>query len=747
VTSTTLSASTRQPATAAPGRRTASLLLEVGPLALTLGLFLVIGVRAGLPAWGAVRVVLGVGLLQVLPGLLLWRTVRPITGWVLEDLAMGFAFGYGLAVASQVVAGLSRQPWVSTVLPLLAIAVLVLLPQARRRRRARRCRPLPSWYGGALGLVALTSMPQLLAGERVMPLSWSTGARAAYVDTYFHVALASELATRGPRTFPWVAGEPLAYHWFSHAWLAHTAVVSHVEVDAVLMRIAPALTPVVLVALVAMAGLRLSGVVLGGAAAALLTLGGGVLNPFGFKTISYALTPLSVSLGFAAFPLVALVVVLALSWRGALRRGSALLVFGLALLAAGSKGSALPLCVAGLGTAGVAVLFFSRHLLRQVTRDFALVVAALGVAWALVFKGAAGGLLLDTTDLLDRTQIGSNVGSASASAAVLVLVGTLLQHLGRAAGVLPALRLTASRVEPLGWLLAGGSVAGVAANLLFVQPGHSEAYFRLSALPLMALGSVLGLRGLLARGRWPVFVGAAVAGAAFVELPPLVLGQLQPHELARGWALLGLGFVALLVVVVATGLLLRLGWRTTATMLLASLCLGGVVQYAHQDFRLARNLPPAAGPVPLSRPLAVSVDVMTATRWIRRHSGLDDVVMTNRHCITPVVSDDCNSRRFVIAAQTQRQVLAEGWSYLPRSLPADWQDRGKVYPFWNPALLALNDGFISVPTAADARQLWDRGVRWVLVDTTVPAAPDLAPFAALRLSLPGARVYALSPPT
>ena len=56
---------------------------------------------------------------QMLPGALVWRTVRPRDRWLLEDITAGFGIGVALAVPVQIVAGLTHQRWLATALPLL----------------------------------------------------------------------------------------------------------------------------------------------------------------------------------------------------------------------------------------------------------------------------------------------------------------------------------------------------------------------------------------------------------------------------------------------------------------------------------------------------------------------------------------------------------------------------------------------------------------------------------------------------
>jgi len=142
--------------------------------------------------------------------------------------------------------------------------------------------------------------------------------------------------------------------------------------------------------------------------------------------------------------------------------------------------------------------------------------------------------------------------------------------------------------------------------------------------------------------------------------------------------------------------------------------------------------------------LAVSRSQIGAARWIRDHSSVNDLVMTNRHCTTPVAPRGCDSRRFVVAAFSERQVLLEGWTGTPEASTLAPLGAWSIYVnYWKPALLALNDGFIAKPDAAEAAKLGALGVRWVFVDFTRPHAGTLEPFAHLRLHTQGADVYEL----
>lgn len=728
-------------------RRTAravpALVGELAPVLVATVVFLALAVSADLPWTHGLRALLTVLVTQVLPGALLWRAVRPPRGWWLEDLTMGFALGSVVAVATQVVAGLSGQAWLSVALPLALGVVLIGLPGTRTRVLSARTTPLPWWFSSVSALASFAAVPQLLAYFRQVPLTWATGFRTPHVDAYFHLAVSAELAHRGPTTFPWVASEPLAYHWFSHAWVAQISQSAGVPLDETLFRFAPVLLPLVAALVVATAAVRLSGRAWAGPVAAVLTMAGGDFTVFGTVEPNRAVDPLSPSLGLSLPMLVALVVVLACRWRGQARSCAVLLIPLLAVGAAGTKGSALPLVVAGLGVAAGAMLVLDRSRVRRLSLDLLLVVGCLGFAVVVVFHGSGEGLHLAPLWLRDSPSNSTWVGQAVA------VVSEVARRSARGAGILLLLGSARGRRDPLSWTLAGAGAAGTLAVVMFSHPGGSQGYFALNAIPLLAIGSALGLVVLVDALRQnavaPVLVGL-LAGPLVALAPTLLTGRLTRVHAVRHEAQL-LAIAAVVLALAGAAGARSVGRRrgvALASAVAVALLSAGVAVVGHGLVRPAA--PPRAVPITQDTPLAVSRGQVAAARWIRDHSGADDVVMTNRHCVGTTAPVHCDSRRFVVAAFSERQVLLEGWTNTPRATEVAPSGRSSiVVDYWEPDLLRLNDGFIARPTATAAARLRGLGVRWVMVDETRPHAPTLEPFARLRFRAQGVAVSELLP--
>lgn len=703
-------------------------------------------VHAGLPALQAVRAVVVVLVTQLLPGVLVWRAVRPRAGWWLEDLAMGFAIGSVVAIGAQIVAGLAEQTWMSWT-PVLVAVVLLAVPATRVRIVTARTRPLPWWFPASVAALVLVTVPQLRSYFRQVPLTWGSGRRTPHVDAYLHLSLVDQLAYRGPTTFPWVKSEALYYHWFSHAWVAQVGVASHDALDATLFRFMPVVVPVAVVLVVAMAAVRLSGRPWTGPVAAALAMAGGDYSLVGLQSASSPVFPLSPSLGLAIPMLVGIVVVLALSWRRLLLPGGLWLLPVLCIGASGTKGSTLPLIVAGLGVALVAMVAFNRSRIRRVVGDLIVVGGCLVFTLIVVFGASGEGLHFGPRDAADQTSVSSRLGLVhTVPQAALALGVPFLGVLARGAAGTALAFSRAGRRDPLTWLLLGGSLAGAGAIVALTHPGLSQWYFARTAEPLLALASALGLATLVEvidpQRRVRVFALGAVGGLVLLVAGPALLGPLDKGAWTRAYATLA---VSLLVILAAAAVGAALGRDRRQRLLLggsaaimAVLSAGVLVGVDALTNRPVAPLRPAL----VTAYNATSRDEIDAARWIRDHSGINDLVMTNRHCARPVLPHNCDNRRFVVTAFTERQVLLEGWTATPEAAKRGPNGRESItVDYWKPELLQLNDEFIASPTQAAADQLRRLGVKWIYVDHTMPYAPTLEPYATLVYHNAGVDVY------
>lgn len=728
--------------------------------------FCAFAVHDALPLASAARQLAVLLLLQLLPGVMLWRWIRPRDGWLVEDLAFGFACGFALSVPAQVLGGLTGSPLISAGVPVLVAGVLALAPGSRHRILAARWRHTPWWLSVAIAVASVGAAAQLASYFRENRLGWGTGAGRPQVDQTFQLALTGQLRVRGPGDWPMLVGQGLDYHWFAHAWMAQLAAVADVPTPQVVLRFAPAVLIVFVVASIAALTLRLGGSAAAACCAVVVAMLLGYANLWHGTGAGLPIDPLSPTLAPSVPPLLALCAVLVVRQRGGRTVVTATALFVLAIVAAGTKGSATPLVVAGLALATTLAACRQRDLLRALGVDFLLTAVALGLCMKVIFHGSADGLTFDPRAAVEHSwPVAAAGGSSStlvllAGGVFLVLWGASKAALGVLVLLSPGSRL--GRGDPLVWILLGSVLAGACGPALFVQPGLSQNYFRIQAVPLAAvlsgIGAVTWLRrvgagrvgnGWVGNGRAGTCRAVAAvlvaAGTAYIaHRVPVELVTLGRHRPVQPYLVVGLAVVVAIAGGLATAAVLqRLGAREVAGGAAAVILLTGGWAAAQPLAHVAH-----AQPATIREAGAIDQAQVNAASYLGRHAPPDAVVMTNRHCRTPrPVGEVCDSRWFFVSAYSGRRMLVEGWGYSPPITARYTKGRTSITaPFYDPALLRLNDGFYRRPSSDAANRLWHKGVRWMYVDKLTSPAVDFGHLATMQYQNPAASIWKLNPP-
>ena len=687
---------------------------------------------------------------NVLPGVVLWRCVRPRDGWWIEDIGLGWGCSLGLSIVSAVIAGLTRLPVLTLLLPLAATGALLAVRPVRRRALDARCAPTPPAVGYTVGGVLLLGLVTTIGFVDQHKLSWGKTVGLPYSDSYLHLAISRSILERGPVSWPTVIDEPLGYHWFTHAWVAQIAGAGTFGIDVTLLRVLPLLAPVVVACAIVGAALRLTGS--GAAAAIAVVLGsiGGVASMVGAPSGYLPVVPASPTVAMSVPPMVAVVTLIVMRWRGEVGSWVLPAIFAVAVVATGSKGSTTPLLLSGLAVVILLATFSDRSAARAASLDAAVLLLAVATCLVVVFHGSADALTWGPGERSARSSLGDLGSLPGQVVAVAYAIAT-----GVAPAALGVVALVSGRVRRaddswwLLWLLLGATVAGSTAGAVFLQPGGSQAYFVMSALPLAALASAVGARAILPSAAlsaraWVVVGIVGLVGGFSVWVLPGAIGNTDLAVAPR--IALQVMLVLTLVSAASAGVWL-LTRRRAAVLLCVAVCGLGNAAVARTAYIADTPLVRSAT-YSIRAFSAVTQGQLDAARYIDDHSDTKDLVMTNRHCGTPVTPDQpCDSRRWVVTAFSGRQALIEAWGTTPTS--AKLRPRGReliTLPYWNPGLLTLNDGFFARPNEASHRELWERGVRWVYVDRLLPHARDLAPFAQLRYRNDDASAWQLLPP-
>jgi hypothetical protein len=696
--------------------------LRWAPLAATLAFVAGVLLRDDTPLLDLLRYA-GYGTLAVLlPGTLVYRLLRGKPHTMVEDLALGAAVGLCLELAGWALfswVGLLGYVWLW---PLLVIVPLLFVRRVWRFTYNLRA-PLGwswavagvvCWFTAYLAAVFLDRNPVLPRDEDTLQ----------YLDLSYQLSLAGGASNGLPPDLPQVAGEPLYYHWFAYVHLAMTGLVGHIDLPVVALRLAvPGLCALAIV-LTAVVGWRVSGRPYVGAVASVLFFAVGEFNfsapvslPFGTEVAFVVWHGVSMTYAWVLVialivPLVAVVSADRVGWRQWVLCG--LLVLG----SSGGKGSTLPVVGLALLLTAVAVLVSRRRIPWGVLGAGLLVLAGQLFATVVIYHFQSYGVTVGPLSGLAPFW----TDSPSRLAPVGVWVAFGLNMLLRTAGIVPLLWLTRGRLDPAQWLLVGGGVAGLGLYLVLAQPGSGNQYFLRTGFAFAVIASAWGYGLLLERADLPRWAGVTLGAAAVGYVLVLVVLQLRNAPPVPDWPQIEALLPLLRWAAGLTGVAVLLGFawwlaarrlpalrRRGGLVLLTGVLLAGapgLVMDAAKSLQAPNGGPYPAIPLPQSR--------VDAARWVRDHSGRSDVLATNVHCLSGEVPDACDSRSFWLSAYAERPVLVEGWGFSPR------QALVGLTPFWNPALLSLNDAAFTDPTPSTLDELRDgHGVRWLVVDRAV----------------------------
>ncbi|MCC9310540.1 hypothetical protein LN042_26295 [Kitasatospora sp. RB6PN24] len=721
---------------------------------------------AGYVAWGV-----------LLPGTLVYRSLRRTPHTLVEDLAMGAVTGLALELAAWAVFVPLHLQSVVTLWPLLVVIPFAAVPRLRRHWWVRGYHRVPlGWSWSLAATVAITSGYLYQVYLVRTPILPPDDRSRQFVDLSYQMSLAGNAKHSFPVTLPQVAGEPLQYHWFAFAHEAMTSLVGHLDLPVVQLRLMiPALCALTMV-VAAVVAWRLSGRAWAGPIAGLLLFAVGEFNA------SHAMTPFgspettlmswaSVSMTYSQPLLLALVGAVGDGLRRpgtgtggnpvpALGRGCYALAAFFAFASSAAKATSLPVTLAALALTGLLGLLTTRRIPWTVVGLGAIVAAAQLFSTAVIFAFKSYGLAVEPLSNLQGSWADPHHARTATSQLVVVALvwfAFLINTQLRVAGALPLLWRSRLKPDPTLWFLVGGTVAGPAIYLAL--NGWNSSYFTHAGLAFGVLLSAWGYCEAFERAALSPWARTALGAFAAAFTGLIVWGvyyhagdwQTWVTTTVKGWhptrsgflrAFLsgnpdGNGSAAGLLPIVSAGLALCaiaavcgvLWWalgrvvkpmrRRGGIVLLTAALLAGAPA-------LVIDLPKPTWDMTVWSSFPLPAGKIDAARWLRDHSRPTDVIATNEHCWSP---DDfqhpgspCTDYRdFTLSAYSERSVLVEGWAFAPRVMA------GTSPEFWDPALLRMNDDAVYHPTAPLLSELHDRHhVRYLFVNRRVgPEAPQL----------------------
>ncbi|RVX44561.1 hypothetical protein EDD27_7303 [Nonomuraea polychroma] len=695
-----------------------------------------------------------------LPGVLLIRVLYPGIRTVAEEIALGLALGYAVEVLVYIAVRAAGAPLLVAVWPIAVYLVFLVVPRLRRHWRSPVRARTPIWWSWCLALLfALLVVWSAVVFFRANSLTWPDLVMPIY-DMPFHLALIGELKHHVPPTVPWIAGDPLYYHWFVYAHQAASSWITGIEPVVLLCRLSmlPMLAAFLIV--IAMTGHRVTG----SRPAALVIAAGAIFvgapslflgqSPYPFAwggLLDNSWNSPSQTFGGLLF---ALVVVLLLDvFRR--RRGAGLWVLlGIFLVVVmGAKAVYLPML--GVGLAAVAVVeVVRRRPPWSILIALAMTAACLVFAQLVLFGGVRNGMTFYPLWAMRRSWADMTGRVYTASPPLDSLLGvTLLYTLCWAialCGIVGLLSRPRSLTRSDTVLMLGIGAAGFIPVFLLGHAGHSHFFFLWSAFPSLVTVAVQGILILLRRARVSptatvVAVGAGMLAACLI---PVVCRVRVPLPAGAPEALVYLPYVTLLVIGVLTAVALTTTMGTLRTWALMTVALSAIglpaCWYAIVGKFAQKGIDKVSihgrGIVP-----EIPQGTLTAARWLRAHADPDDVVATNTHCRWGR-ENPCDTVLFWLSALSERHVLVEGWGYAPtrRPIPQHPDQIIEDIPFWDKERLRANDAVFNAPSAAAVQRLRDRyGVRWLVADQRLSPHPMIGQFADLTFRSGAYSIYRL----
>jgi hypothetical protein len=691
------------------------------------------------------------------PGTLLWRRMTGGSGWLAVDAVLGTGFGLGLEALIYPLGRWLDIPQLPLVLPALAVGMVLALPRNRSEPR-----PMPWWaMTGVMVSVGVVAVWFLRLGSRMIPLSGPAALRPNS-DSPFQLSLAAELTHHFPPQVPYVAGEPLKYHWMVYNHIASAHWLTGIELDVLTQRV----VPFAFLLLTALGAAAVAVVLSGRAVAAPIGAGlavlAGDLAPWQW-TVTGALyndSPLSIgqlispTQAFSTVLMLPLIATTAQFLRRTPERSRGQLA-GLLTVAAVlivvlsiTKATALPVYGAGIAAAWLYHLARTRRVDSRSTALGLMVGITYAVNFLVVLGRASQGMAFRPAEtyrtILSLMMAGHPKGvQPNTSVLVIVSAGLLIGWLLPGIGALLIRRRIPG--DPMAVMLVAALVSAIAATSVLWQFSQAQVFFARSAFIYGVLIATWGL-ACLTRRQLLAVAPALVLGAAAIYLGRTYktgvpsacrdsgcLDKVFAKPLLIALAVTVAGVILLAVV-------LRASLRTWVALAVAA-AIGLTVAPTLSSLRYVGR--PVAG----STYNSIAPGGIEAARFIRQRSSPDDLIATNIHCHAPAAKV-CHTASFWIPGYAERRVLVEGWAYTAKANEDGTSKNALHGPFWDQEKLRINDEAFTAPTRDGLESLRTKyGVRWLLADERVRKMPDeLARLAELRFQSGTVRVYQLYPP-
>ncbi len=671
-------------------------------------------------------------MVQSFAGFVLWRLLRPQSGWV-ELTGMSVVIGTLLAVFS----GIVLQPLFGWGWALPGFLALIVWALRIRRFKGVEVEKVDRPLAIAVVIGLALAVVSFGLSVRSYPLNWEGSWSGFHGDMAFFEALGRSIPTLGVFDSIFTPGQAIHYHWLTYAWTGQLTTSFDTQPFLVLTRVLPVVTLFAGVTLIAAWTRRLSSVSWAPSLAVILLLLGGHLGIVYGSVFNFDSPSQSLSVVW----LIGFVVLLVQVWGPRYSRIGVINVLGLVgLFSAGFmlvKVSTAAVAAAAL----VALVVWQLIQHRKVSViQFGIVIAGLvpmAVAYFVFLARGNGGGGIAVGSLLDRAS--SEQGMNPTVGVLGVALGTGILALGigvRWVGTLWLATDSVWRARPEFAIGIGLIVSGVGAAVV-LNGGQNELWFAAAAAGPLAALSAVGV------GNAWEFVSSRVTGKRLLSVLAVVLSALVVYMVV--WVLWATGpsgnnvwnptlrwFGPIAGFVVAV----LLAWLVTQLIGARSLMVGvgifvAIATLATAPGRLLGvgtglvGSPPNVRSEFFSPPTtmtpyldqefvsAIPSSYLRAGEFLRSNSSGDDLLVTNLtfSSIVPALS----------GLQT---VISGTWYQTPYGSSGG---EGLLL-----AREAASFAFINQPSAATAAPLCELGVRWVWIDPDRTENRDWSGFVTIR---------------
>ncbi len=667
------------------------------------------------------RVILAFFFVIVLPGYLFWNALHRNSNRI-ESIAAGSvtaisALALGSLFTSKLeIEIISYVPW----LTMFAFGILKSDFKAGRK--------VNDWgIGAAVGacVASIVTVKTLRAVLNTQPTTWPISWEF-YNDLPFHVSLVASARTHADGAYLFLPSLDITYTWMLHAFLGAFGKFSGSTALELMMQVWPVINASLTWLLIAALALRVTKSNLAAFLAPIfhsIFVGPIVLSET-FLRYSWSF---SVSPTFEFGLLLTMTILLHLSRsfsddnaNSLARNANVIVLFVLVFIGTAGKGSGW--LIYGFG--------FTASLLGvwRKSGEFKKLLALTSIAFSAVIVAIFG--VVRTKQSLSISPL-TTLQGYSINPALDVLLGSLFVLIPMIASHQILIKKPCqSRLEVN--FMAGSVLGGTLGILVFDHFGKSQLYFYFAIVPFLCVMVACALAKISSHYGYFTLI---LAGLAVVLFSKYSTSQQNQNQATVIFMTISLAtFVFLTAAMIRMLKEIAKGREFTKAKLASYQIVLVVFVFVFFAQPFGKSTPTYSGETPVTNPYALSKERFDALNFIKSSSGVDDVVLSNNHCMAgDVGTDTCYDRQFYASAITERKIFYETAAYTFQISGPEELER-----------LRLTEELYKSSTSNVASQLYKNGVRYIYVDKAKPHDGDLSRVAKIVFTNSEAEVWKLN---